>query len=116
MSHEGFAVGEALLLSLEEGDARLGQLVLAHVNKRCVVDHVVIAPGSQQFEKVQPALRPRGCEEGEAIIADMRAKTVLGLCLALRLLKRTMLLERLCRRRSARTPKPAPRAGPPCVP
>ena len=54
----------------------MGQLVLAHVSEGGLVDDVFVLPGPEQFEKVQPALRARGCEERKAVIADMRAKAV----------------------------------------
>ena len=46
MGHEGRAAGEALLRVSKAGDGRQGQLVLAHIGERSVVDDVVVAPGS----------------------------------------------------------------------
>ena len=79
MGHEGFAAGKALLRVSKTGNGRLGQLVLAHVSERSFVDDVVVPPGPEQLKKIQPAFRAGGCEEGEAVIADMRAKAVPGL-------------------------------------
>ena len=79
MGHEGVAAGKALLRLSKAGDGCLGQLVLAHVGERSFVDHIVVAPGPQQLKKIQPALRAGGCKKGEAIVADMSAKAVLGL-------------------------------------
>ena len=63
MGQKGFAAGKALLRVSETSDGRLGQLVLAHVIEGGLVDDAVVAPGSQQFEKIQPALRERGCKK-----------------------------------------------------
>ena len=79
MGHEGVAAGKALLRVSKAGNGCQGQLVLAHISERSFVDHIVVAPGPKQLKKIQPALRTRGCKKGEAVIADMSAKAVLGL-------------------------------------
>jgi hypothetical protein len=70
-------VGKALALVGEQrGDARLGHALLDQVGHRGGIDDEVGVPGTQQIEKVQPALRqPRG-EPGEAVVADMRGGRV----------------------------------------
>jgi hypothetical protein len=48
----------------------------AHVIECCRVEHEVGMAGTQQIEKVQPALRWSGAEPGEPVIADLGAETV----------------------------------------
>ena len=57
-------------------DHRSGQVVLAHVVQRRLVDDVIGVAGAQQFEEVQPALAAGGAEPGEVVVADLRADGV----------------------------------------
>lgn len=77
--HESLAAGKAPLRLRQEGDGGLRRPVIAHLIERGLVDDVILSPGPQQFEKIEPALRAGGCKKGEAIVADMGAKAVLGL-------------------------------------
>src|SRR5271157_4555602 len=86
--HEGRAAGKAPLRVRQAGNGRQGQLVLAHVIERSLVDDVIVPPGPQQLKEIEPALRGRGCKKGEAIIADMGAKAVPGLMPGSRIVNR----------------------------
>ena len=88
MLHEGVAAGKALVCARREGDGCLRQLMIAHVIEGCGIDDVIVLPGPQQFQEVEAALRVCGREKGEAIVADMGAKAVLGLMPGTRIVDR----------------------------
>src|SRR5712691_8521792 len=58
------------------GDSRSGEMARAHIGQRFGVDDVIPVPGTQQLEKVQPALRAGRCEPGEMGIAHLGAEAV----------------------------------------
>jgi hypothetical protein len=62
----------------EQMECLLRQLVPGHVLQRPGVEHVIGAPGAQQFQKVDPALTLRALEPGEQLIADEGAVAVLA--------------------------------------
>ncbi len=77
MGREGRLIGE-----LPDGmvgqqrQRRARQRALPHVGQRRVVDDVVRMSGAQALQEVEPALRPRGPEPGEVVVADLRAEPV----------------------------------------
>jgi hypothetical protein len=64
------------VVARQRGHDRCRQLVPAHIAEGGVVDHVVLMPGTQQLQEVQPALRSGRGEPGEVIIADLGAHPV----------------------------------------
>ena len=74
------AVGKARgRVPREQGDDLAGQVVLAHVDERGIVDQMRRITSIQRLEKVQPAVGARGDEGGELIVADVYAHAVLRL-------------------------------------
>jgi hypothetical protein len=66
----------ALGLRRQAGDQGGRQSMGAHVIECCRVEHEVGMAGTQQIEKVQPALRWPGAKPREPVIADLGAETV----------------------------------------
>jgi hypothetical protein len=60
-------------------DHDLGQIALARIGNGGVVDQMRRIAGSQQREEIQPAFGTPGCEGSKLVVADMRAKAILGL-------------------------------------
>jgi hypothetical protein len=56
MGHKGVLIGKiALGVGRERGEDRIGERMLAHIVERRVIDRVVIMPGAQQAQKIEPA-------------------------------------------------------------
>jgi hypothetical protein len=74
------AVGEALgRMSGEQIDDFSRQIALAHVGETGVIDQVSGVAGVEQLQEVEPALRARGRERRELVVADLGAYAVLRL-------------------------------------
>src|SRR5271166_2039762 len=86
--HEGLAAGKAPVCARQKGDGGLRQPMIAHVIERGLVDDVIVPAGPQKFQEIQPGLRTPGSKPGEAIVADMGTKTVLGLMPGTRIVNR----------------------------
>src|SRR6266581_7598664 len=75
----GGRVREMLVRMLVQScDDRAGQVPSAHVAERRSIDDVVGMAGPQQVEEIEPALRLRGAEPGEMLVADLRADAIGG--------------------------------------
>ena len=74
------SIGEALgRVGCEHADHGTRQIALAHVGEARLVDEMRRVAGVEQVQEVQPALRARGDERRELVIADLRGDEVLGL-------------------------------------
>ena len=79
MPGPGRAIGEVLARMLSEQlDHRPGQVALVHVGEGRAIEDVVLMAGAQEREKVAPALREGGGEEGEAVVPDLGGHAVPG--------------------------------------
>lgn len=68
-----------LWVSHQAADQRRRQGMLAHIAVGRLVEHVIGMAGTEQFKEVQPAFGCACAKPGEPVIADLRAKAVLGL-------------------------------------
>jgi len=80
MREPGGLIGELPLWLLgQHADHWPGECAFTQVIQRGGIAHVIGVAGTQQLEKVAPALAARGAKPGKAIVADLRAHVVAAL-------------------------------------